>query len=229
MTQDTVWLHYEQFCYFYMQHTHSYVTTIFRMKGLKSTQWRIIKFSVLSDAVNNLPNPTQVSKSLTLLTHLPYFFYLPHTNDTEMSTSSCELPMEYICKPLLRLTSTQQAAYKDTKPTPSAKTTTTTPNSGFLLGFSLNQNIRWLCRRSLVPTADKQNVQFQPWSSQEEALCDEGAFYFGSIRACAFSTWWHHPHNYTRSLVERYLYPSLEFDPTTTEADEAVMIVISTC
>lgn len=55
-------------------HTPCYVTTIFRLKGLKSTQRQIIKFSVLSDAVNNLPNPTQVSKSLTLLTHLPYFF-----------------------------------------------------------------------------------------------------------------------------------------------------------
>lgn len=122
----------------------------------------------------------------------------------------------------------QQAACKNIKPTPSAKPPPP-PTLMFLLGFSLNQNIHWLCGRSLVRSAEKQNVQFQPWPSQEEALCDERAFYFESIRACVFSTGWYHPHDYTCSLVEWYLYPSLEFDPTTTEADQAVMIVISTC
>lgn len=53
-------------------------------------------------------------------------------------------------------------------------------------------------------------------------------FTFQPIRAFAFSTGYH-PHNYTCSLGELYLYPSLEFDPTTTEAEQPVIIVISTC
>lgn len=140
---------------------------------------------------------------LTLLTHLLHFLSLSHTNGTEMRPShGIHLP----APTEVNLTS-QQAACKNIKPTPSAKPPPP-PKSLFLTGFGLNQNIQRLCGRSAVRSADKQNVQFQPRPSQEEALCDERAFYFESIRACALSAGWYHPHDYTCSLVERYLYPS---------------------
>lgn len=167
---------------------------------------------------------------LTLLTHLLYFFFLPHTNDTEKNSSLVWTShVIHLQAPAGANLPSQHSACKNIKTHTFCKTTVNTPNSRFLLGFSLNKNIHRLCGRSLVRSADKQNVQFQPWPSQEEALCDERAFNFESIRACSFSTGWYHPHDYTCSLVEWYLYPSLEFDPTTTEADQAVMIVINTC
>lgn len=39
-----------------------------------------------------------------------------------------------------------------------------------------------------------------------------------SNQTCAFSTGQYHPHDFTGSLGKCYLFPSLEFDPTTTEA-----------
>ena len=169
---------------------------------------------------------------LMLLTHLLYFFsfHTLMTQEKKKTVLWCELLMEYVCKLLLWVNlPSQHSACKNIKTHTFCKTTANTPNSRFLLGFSLNKNIHHLWGCSLVRSADKQNVQFQPWPSQEEALCDERAFNFESIRACSFSTGWYHPHNYTCSLVEWYLYPFLGFDPTTSEADQAVMIVINTC
>lgn len=59
------------------------------VKGLKSTHERIIKITVLSYFVNNLPNPKQVSKSINVAAKPPaalLFFPLPSTNDTQMHT-----------------------------------------------------------------------------------------------------------------------------------------------
>lgn len=110
----------------------------------------------------------------------------------------------------------QQAACKNRKPTPFCNRA---HNTVFLLGFSLNQNSDRLCGRS-------QNIQFQVLSGGSAVRRELSTS--RSIRGWAFSTGYH-PHHYTCSLDQSDLYPSLEFDPTTTEAEQPVIIVISTC
>lgn len=95
----------------------------------------------------------------------------------------------------------------------------------FPLGFGLNQNTRWLCGRSLVRSADKQNVQFQPLRRKHRVTRE--SFFTASPFETLFSLQDDTTHTTTHALW--YLYPSLEFDPTTTGAEQAVIIVISTC
>lgn len=73
--------------------------------------------------------------------------------------------------------------------------------------------------------------------SQEEALCDERELFLFFIKLrvhlsllCSPQDDRYHPHDYNMLAGQMISLPyPLEFEPTTTGADQAVIIVMSTC